>query len=304
MIVLDRQSGRSKIAAMIKTILVPVSGSGTDQNVFATALAAARPLGAHLQFLHVHLTAGIAALHAPHVDFLQGAALGTALAELSRESAELAARSLGHFKEFCELQRVPIRDMPGPAGHVSAHYSQQTDAPLARLLAHTRHCDVVVLGRQRNRDHLPGGLIEELLAHGGRPVIIASEHAPESLAGTVVVAWKETAEAARALGAAMPLLEEARRVVLLAVKEEGGASSEALDQLARELAWHGIAAEVSVVGDASQPAAAQLLSHASQLHADLLVVGAYGHGALRERVFGGVTRTLLEHAPMPVFMLQ
>ncbi len=289
---------------MIKTILVPTSGSATDQSVFATALAAARPLTAHLEFLHVHLTAGVAALHAPHVDFLQGAAVGTALAELSRESAELSARSLGHFKEFCERHRVLIRDAPNPVELVSAHYSQQTDAPLARLLLHTRHSDLVVLGRQRNRDYLPGGLIEELLARGGRPVIIAHDHPPQSLAGTIVVAWKETAEAARALGAAMPLLKEARRVVLLAVREEDGASSEALEHLAWELAWHGIDAEVSIVGDASHPAAAQLLSHASQLHADLLVVGAYGHGALRERVFGGVTRTLLEHADMPVFMLQ
>jgi len=289
---------------MIKTILVPTSGSATDQSVFGTALAAARPLTAHLEFLHVHLTAGVAALHTPHVDFLQGAAVGTALAELSRESAELSARSLGHFKEFCERHRVLIRDAPNPVELVSAHYSERTDAPLARLLAHTRHCDAVVLGRQRNRDHLPGGLIEELLARGGRPVIIANDHPPQSLAGTIVVAWKETAEAARALGAAMPLLKEARRVVLLAVREEGGASSEALEHLAWELTWHGINAEVSLVGDASHPAAAQLLSHASQLHADLLVVGAYGHGALRERVFGGVTRTLLEHADMPVFMLQ
>jgi nucleotide-binding universal stress UspA family protein len=290
---------------MIKTILVPSSGSATDQSVFATALAAARPLTAHLEFLHVQLTAGAAALHAPHVDFLQGAAVGTALAQLSRESAELAARSLGHFKEFCELHRVLIRDAPNPVELVSAHYSQQTDAPLARLLSHTRHCDLVVLGRQRNRDYLPGGLIEELLARGGRPVIIANDHPPQSLAGTIVVAWKETPEAARALAAAMPLLKEAGRVVLLAVREEeGGASSETLEHLAWELAWHGIDAEVSIVGDASHPAAAQLLSHASQLRADLLVAGAYGHGALRERMFGGVTRTLLEHADIPVFMLQ
>ncbi len=289
---------------MIKTILVPTSGSSTDQSVFATALAVARPLTAHLEFLHVDLTPAVASLHAPHVDFLQGPAVSTALAHLSREEAELSAHALTHFKEFCQEHRVLIRDAPNPVELVSAHYSEQTDQPLARLLLQTRHSDLVVLGRHRNRDYLPWGLIEELLALGGRPVIIANDNPPQSVAGTIVVGWKETAEAARALAAAMPLLKEARRVVLLTVREEGGASHEALGDLARQLAWHGVDAEVNIVGDASRPAATQLLRSASQLQADLLVVGAFGHRTLRERVFGGVTRTLLEHADMPVFMLQ
>jgi nucleotide-binding universal stress UspA family protein len=289
---------------MIKTILVPTSGSSTDQGVFATALAVARPLTAHLEFLHVHVTPGVAALHAPHVDFLQGAAISTALAELSREQAERSAHALGHFKQFCQEHRVLIRDAPNPVELVSAHYSEQTDQPMARLLLHTRHSDLVVLGRHRNRDYLASGLIEELLAHGGRPVIIANDNPPQSVAGTIVVGWKETAEAARALAAATPLLKQARRVVLLTVREEGGPSHEALEDLARQLAWHGIDAEVSITGDASRPAGTQLLRSASRLQADLLVVGAFGHRTLRERVFGGVTRTLLEHADMPVFMLQ
>ncbi|HYL71664.1 MAG TPA: universal stress protein [Candidatus Dormibacteraeota bacterium] len=289
---------------MIKTILVPASGSSTDRSVFATALALARPLTAHLEFLHLHLTPGVAALHAPHVDFLQGPAVGAALAELQREETELSARALDHFQEFCREHRILIRDTPQAVELVSAHYSERIDQPLASLLMHTRHSDLVVLGRRRNRDFLQGGLIEELLARGGRPVVVATDRVPQSVAGTIVIGWKETAEAARAVGAAVPLLRQARRVVLLAAREEGAASPEQLEHLARELAWHGVDADVSISEDASRPAAQQLLMRASQLQADLLVVGAFGHGALRERVFGGVTRTLLEHADLPVFMLQ
>ncbi|HXY96789.1 MAG TPA: universal stress protein [Steroidobacteraceae bacterium] len=289
---------------MIKTILVPTSGSSTDRSVFGTALALARPLAAHIEFLHVHLTAGAAASHAPHVDYLRGAAVGNALRALGRETDELSAYGLAHFEEFCREHRVLVRDAPKPVELVSARYSEQIDQPLARLLLQTRHSDLVVLGRRRHRDYLEGALIEELLARGGRPVVIASDNPPQSVAGTIVVGWKETAEAARALGAAMPLLRQARRVVLLALKERGGATHEQLVHLSRQLAWHGIEAEVSVTGDASRPAAQQLALQASQLHADLLVVGAFGHGALRERVFGGVTRTLIDHADMPVFMVQ
>jgi nucleotide-binding universal stress UspA family protein len=289
---------------MIKTILVPTSGSSTDASVFATALAVARPLTAHLHFLHVHLTPGVAALHAPHVDFLRGAALHSALAELRREEACLSTNAVEHFKAFCEEHRIVVGETPQEVEVVTAHYSEQTDQPLARLLMQARHSDLVVLGRRRNRDHLPGGLIEEFLARGGRPVIIASDHPPQSVAGTIVVGWKEAPEAARALAAAMPLLRQARRVVLLAVREEGGASREALEDLARQLAWHRVTAELRFARDASRPAARELPEAAAELHAELLVVGAFGHGPLRERVFGGVTRMLIERADMPVFMLQ
>jgi nucleotide-binding universal stress UspA family protein len=75
-----------------------------------------------------------------------------------------------------------------------------------------------------------------------------------------------------------------------------------LQHLINQLAWHGIAAESRVItGKAS--AATQLPIAAVDLHADLLVVGGFGHGPLRELVFGGVTRSLIEHADLPVFML-
>lgn len=189
--------------------------------MFATALALARPLTAHLEFLHVHLTPGVAALHAPHVDFLRGPAVGSALAELEREETDLSARALEHFTEFCQVHRLLIRDTPQPVQLVSARYSEQIDQPLARLLMQIRHNDLVVLGRRHYCDYLQAGLIEELLAGGGRPVVIANDHPPQSVTGTIVVGWKETAEAARAVGAALPLLRQARRVVLLAVRERG-----------------------------------------------------------------------------------
>ncbi len=117
---------------MIKTILVPTSGSSTDHSVFGTALALARPPAAHIEFLHVHLTPGMAALHTPHVDFLRGAAVSSALTALGREEDDLSAHALAHFKEFCREHRVLIRDAPKPVELVSARYSEQVDQPLAR----------------------------------------------------------------------------------------------------------------------------------------------------------------------------
>jgi nucleotide-binding universal stress UspA family protein len=109
----------------------------------------------------------------------------------------------------------------------------------------------------------------------------------------------------QAPSAALPLLKQARRVILLSIAEEGETQPrEALQHLARGLAWHGIAADVQVEDEGPGPAAARLSQFTRALGADLMVVGAFGHKPLREHVFGGVTQTVIEHAEVPVLMMR
>ena len=288
---------------MIKTILVPTSGSRSDDSVFATALAVARPFAAHLEFLHLRLTPGEAAGQAPHVEFCLGPALTDALAYLRQQADKLSTSAARHFEEFCATNEIAVRATPATVEAVSASWSEETDQAARRLMFHARHSDLVVLGRARNMDFMPSGLIEELLVGCGRPIVIAPAAPPRRLTGTIMVGWKETPEAARALAAALPLLKQARRVILVGVPEDGGAPPEAFNDLARQLAWHGIAAEVQIIDERSRPAAAQLPQAAAQLHADLLVIGGFGHTPMRELVFGGVTQALIDHAELPVFIL-
>jgi len=288
---------------MIKTILVPTSGSRSDDSVFATALAVARSLGAHLDFYHVRLTVGEAALRAPHMEYCLRPALPAALERLHQRERQFAASAAGHFAEFCAANQIVVRDMPSAAEEVSAGLLQETDHAEARLTFHVRHSDLVVLGRPKHVDLMPAGLIETLLVNSGRPIIIAPDSPPASVTGTVVVGWKETAQAARSLGAAMPLLKRAQRVVLVGAVEEADGVLEGLDHLASQLAWHGIAARTHLIVDKSKPAPAQLQRAALDLGADLLVVGGFSHRPLHELVFGGVTRALIEHAEVPVFMM-
>ena len=284
---------------MIKTILVPTSGSSTDQSVFATALAVARPSAAHLHFFHVHVTAGVAAQRA-HVEFCQGAAISSALQTLTEQADGLSAAAVRNYEAFRRTHGLETCEAPAAIEAVTVHRSEETDEPLARLLFHARHSDLVVVGRRRNQDRLPDNLIQALLVDGGRPVLIAPETPPRTVGGTVVVGWKETPEAARAVTAAMPLLTHARRVFLLNVAEEHAAQAP-INDLARQLRWHGIRAEVNVM--LGQPAAQQIMSFALRQDADLLVVGGFGHAPLREWVFGGVTQALIEDAQLPVFMV-
>jgi nucleotide-binding universal stress UspA family protein len=287
---------------MIKTILVPTSGSHTDVSVFATALALARPLAAHLEFCHLRLTLGEAAVRAPHAQLYRGSGMTDALEHLRQQDEILTANALKHFAGFCDANEVPVLAKPMTVEGVSANWSEETDQPEMRLMFHARHSDLVVLGRSRNVDLMPSNLIEMLLVGCGHPIVIAPERAPSSVTGTILVGWKETPQAARAVAAAMPLLKRAQRVVLAGIAEDDAASAESLDHLTRQLAWHGIAAETRLSGDNTRPAA-QLLQAAAELHADLLVVGGFGHAPWREAMLGGATHTFIEHAELPVFIV-
>jgi hypothetical protein len=59
----------------MKIILVLAGGGDSDEAVFATALGVAQPLGAHLEFLHVQVDPGEAALWQPHAEFARGQAM-------------------------------------------------------------------------------------------------------------------------------------------------------------------------------------------------------------------------------------
>jgi nucleotide-binding universal stress UspA family protein len=117
-----------------------------------------------------------------------------------------------------------------------------------------------------------------------------------------MVCWKDAREPARALTAAMPLVTEAERVVIAAV-DEGRASGNDAAAVARELSWHGIRAETQTIAADGRPIATLLSSAAAACGADLVVMGGYSRGPLREEIFGGCTRSVLEHAELPVFLL-
>ena len=273
--------------------------------VFETALAAANPLHAHLEFLHVRLGPGEAALYTPHADFARGAGVASALGALRNEGKARAAAALHHFEALCEKESIDIAVKPGDAGigRRSASWSEEHHDAAKRIMHFARHNDPVVIGRRNRSNGLPPDLVEQLLVDSGRPILIAAAQAPKSITGTVLVCWKETAASARALTAALPLLAVSRRVVLVTVEEESEKTPEAIGHLAQRLAWDGIKAETKWLRSSGKPVEQKLEALAFDLDVDLLVMGGYGHGRMREMVFGGCTRHFLEQAERPVFMV-
>lgn len=286
----------------MKNILVLAGGADSDEAVFVTALAAARPLRAHLEFSHLQVDPGEAASWEPRSEFARGSGVREMMERLKAESITRTGMARSHFEQFCEASAIAIELEARADAGVSASWREER-GDTKRLLFWARHHDLIVVGRRTRPNGLPPDLIETLLLGSGRPLLIAPERPPSLGAGTVVVCWKETAEAARALTAAMPLLIHAKRVVLVGVKERDPSLADGLADLSHQLAWHGINAEVDFISSVAGPVRKVLLTAARSYHADLLVMGAYGHSRARQVVFGGFTQSVLETADVAVFLM-
>jgi nucleotide-binding universal stress UspA family protein len=287
----------------MKTILVPAGGGDTDEVVFESALALAKPLHAHLEFLHVTIAAGEAAANTPHLAFARGAALGNVLDVLTGQCHARARNAERNVLAFCRLSAIELRDKPCASAAVTAHYRVEQGDAMRRLLFHARHNDLVVMARATKSDGLPSDRLETLLLQSGRPLLIAAAKASRSLLRTVMICWKETPQAARAVSAALPLLVKAERVVVANVEEGSDSSEQGVSEIVRELQWHGIKAASRISPAAGRTTAERLGRIAVECGASMLVLGGYGRGPIRETIFGGCTQATLAAAEFPVFLL-
>lgn len=166
------------------------------------------------------------------------------------------------------------------------------------------HADLVIVGGPR-----PGGLpsdwsAESLLLATGVPFLLLPEPCTGFSAEHVVVAWNASREARRAIADALPFLVGAQSVTVLVVDsqknprhgEEPGAD------VARYLVRHGAKVAVEQVLSHGEPIARTILAYAERHNTDLIVVGAYSHPRTTEMIFGGVTRSLLRDAAVPLLM--
>jgi nucleotide-binding universal stress UspA family protein len=287
----------------MKSFLVPIGGSDTDEAVLETALAAARPFAAHLQFLHVRVGVGEAAQNTPHMGFASGAALRGALQELETQSQDRSAAALQHVVDFCGRSKIEFSKAPAGARAVTASCREEKGAALERIMFHARHSDLVVIGRSRKPNGLPSDFVDSLLLGCGRPILIASATPPETVTGTIMVCWRESADAARAVTAAAPFLTQAKRVVFVGVAEKNQDTAAALEEVVRQFAWCGVPAAVQVITPNGRPVHELLATAARGCEADLIVSGAYGHSHLREVVFGGCTQSFIRHADRPILLM-
>ncbi len=145
----------------------------------------------------------------------------------------------------------------------------------------------------------------ELVLHSGRPVLFipnVGNHA--NFGSRALVAWNGRRESARAASDAVPLLKLADEVTVLWINPEQDKKAEDVPgaDLCTSLARHGVKCEAATIERPEQSDGETLLARARHIHADLLVMGCYGHSRLREFILGGATKTVLKDMSIPVLM--
>ncbi|MGX5804191.1 universal stress protein [Bradyrhizobium sp. Arg314] len=169
------------------------------------------------------------------------------------------------------------------------------------------YADLTVIGPSLLDDDDLGPLaIDGSLFESGKPVLVVPHGTKASLRPRrVLVGWDSRVETSRVVRDARHLLFGAEEVRVTLVDPEATANANGLGpgtDIAAYFAQHGIRVVVDRLPTAVGSVTTILAQHAIDTSADMVVMGAYGHRRLRERILGGVTRWILEKPPLPLFV--
>ncbi|MBK8176322.1 MAG: universal stress protein [Rhodospirillales bacterium] len=276
----------------LKDILVHIDNGRHCTARLDAALALAAAHDAHLTGLYV-------ITHPRIPGYVRAQLPDDLIAQQERATVAAAARAERTFTDH--LQRAGI----------NGEWRCVEGAQAPMLSMHGRYADVVVAG-QRDTSGDEGvddpAMPDQLILGLGRPVLVIPYGGEfPAIGNRVLVAWDASRLATRAINDAMPFLETAKEVIVLAVNPkredgEGGHGEIPSADICLHLARHRIRTEAQHLYADDLSAGEVLLSRAVDEGIDLIVCGAYGHARWRELVLGGVTRHLLEHMTIPVLM--
>jgi nucleotide-binding universal stress UspA family protein len=230
---------------------------------------------------------------------------GEYAAELALEWQELM-HSDGQRLAAAAGQATEVLSRIGPSFDVSITYEPR--ASLADAIGlRARYADLVLTSRTMlATEDAVTPIVEGSLFQSARPLLIVpADGVPPLRPKRVMIAWDSRLESARAVYGALDLLahaQEVRVVMVDPVASDGRNGAEPGADIAAYLARHGLAVTVERLPSGGLSVADVLKRHATDMAADLLVMGAYGHSRLRERIFGGMTRAFIDGADLPVLM--
>ena len=277
---------------MFKDIVIPITGTSGDSYALNMALDLALAHEAHLTVMEmVNLPLPVAGPWGLMPD--------VSMSDLYQDLREQGKKNVEAMKKRLETETVStevrlVEALLSEPSRLAAHCAHYADLTvIAGVLGDSTEGDI-------SRTYFGG-----LLTESGRPVlVIPPRYKVPVPPKRIVAAWRPTRECARAFHDALPLLKTAESVDILVVDPVGGELGHGEQpgaDIAAHLARHGVKANVQVRQSHDNRIASVLLDHVKDTHANMLVVGGYGHSRFREWALGGVTRELLFEANIPVF---
>jgi hypothetical protein len=277
----------------MKTILVPTQNIPTMTSTLETAVLLAQRCGAYIE--GVPLWFGVPEFVA--TEFASTFSIETYRERRDEETAE--ARRL--FEAFMRERGIAAA---GTAADRPCFGWVDEVTPGEDLVGdHGRAFDVIVMSRPDAATAAPyQRAIESGLFESGRPVLLSPPSAARRIATNIMIHWNGSTEQARTNALAMPLLHLAERVTVLTVIGGQDVPGPSADQVRRQLRYNGIAAEPMTVELDGRSTGEAILAAASAQGCDLLVKGAFTRNRLRQMIFGGATRHVMQHAELPLLM--
>ncbi|WP_165217963.1 universal stress protein [Affinirhizobium pseudoryzae] len=273
---------------LFKTVLA-VIGSKDQAADIHRAIEVATKLGAHLSVLAVDLSLPPTVGDYP---------VGTAWLDNRVEDIKALHEAADKAKAACETAGIPF--------DLERYYTEKAflaDTVFRRAL----YTDLVVMGdKTRAVSAILNSVVDGAVFDAQRPMLLLpGADRPVEKVKTVMLAWNSRAEAGRAAREAIDFLSNAESVHVVLVDPDASyqaSGGEPGADVAAFLARHGVNVTVDQLPSGGRPVEDILRNHAVEIGADLIVMGAYGHSRLRERVFGGVTQSMLENPPVPVLI--
>ncbi len=281
----------------IKHILIPTTGVKSSGTALATSLLLARLFGAHAEVLFIKedlLTVLPLAAEGLAGSFAKMAA------DLRREQDAKEKLTRQAFDDLLVLHRIDYRENSLPMDQASASWTVADGSARGEIIRCGAAHDLIVVGRPADEVN-SAPQVEAALFGTGRPVLVSPPEGPETLGENVLIGWNRSPLSARAMLSAMSILERAQKVTIVTVTT-GAKPGPSPHDMARHLSWHSIDASVKEIAPDYRSVGKVLLAEAEEVGSDLVVMGAYSQGRLRELLMGGVTRHVLAHAEVPVLM--
>jgi len=282
----------------IQSVLTLLDGGDGMENAMHAAIAIGNTFDAHVEFLRIESP------FEPLVDSSEGLSNTPYLTEAWKAAtAARTARARASFDHICkddELRLIAPDEPPETDGAtfswrlISGHENPE-------MARRGRTVDLIVMARA---DDVDGGIdsatLEAALFDTGRPVLIAGADKPLRCDGALAIAWDGSREAAHSVGLALPLLEVADSVTAFTVTDMG--AEDVSSSLWLYLQRHGIHCENVLLSRDKHDIGQTLQDEISARGVDMVIMGAYGHSAIGEYFFGGVTRSMLKVAKFPLFL--
>jgi len=276
----------------MKTILIPMVNYGGMRSALETALLLARRFDSYMEGYALR----------SWIDPLAIAAGSIPPSKNTCDSIEDVTQAQTIFNSFMQENHVP-RSSKTALQSLSYGWLNEVPAGDSFIGSYGRVFDTIIMNKlDSNLTGLYARAIESALIQSGRPLILSPASRPPQIGSNALIVWAGSAEQARAVAFAMPLLRQANQVTVLTIQGEAVALSPSAERLVQYLKCNGVGVDLQNVRPDGRNIGRVILTKAESLGCDLLINGVHRQNLLQRLIPGDATRYILTNATIPVLL--